>query len=415
MATQTNKAILLAFLGAAAGSAVAGEPLVTLFSEDFESFPLTVNQEEGVAIGTPACVVEAFLGDGVICGGPNLNTECGEPPLPATIDCADFSNTPFDGTWTYNGWRQLFGYDWDGFGGTAPAQPGVGCAEWQGWTVADRDFWLSADLQLREEFTKAQGRVLIADPDEWDDYDPFGIDPDSTGVFNTTFTSPEINIDGVTENTVIIRFDSSWRPEDTQKAAVSVSFDGGSFTQVLLFESDETSPDFKPDATNETVELAINNPLGANTMEIQFEMFDATNDWWWAVDNIQVAGEGGEPIEPPSEFNLSIEQFNDTTVVPMSWTQALNAVEYEVIFANDADFNDVVISQITTELSFENSPTDLAAGAYFVKVVARNDLGTSEQTARVGVDNNCFVDLKPDGTLNFFDVSVFLQLFSQDG
>lgn len=412
MAIKTNQAVLLALLGAAAGSAVAGDPLVTLFSEDFESFPLTVNQEEGVQVGTPDCVLEAFLGDGVICGGANINTECGEPPVPATEDCGDFMNTAFDGTWSYNGWTQLFGYDWDGVGGSTAAQPGVGCAEWQGWTVAAKDFWLSADLQLREDFTKGEGRVLVADPDEWDDYDPFGIDPDSTGVFNTSFTSPEINIAGVTENTVIIRFDSSWRPEDTQKAAVNVSFDGGPFTQVLLFESDSTSPDFHPDATNESVDISIENPSGASTLQIQFEMFDATNDWWWAVDNIQVAGEGGEPVEPPSPFNLSIEQFNDSSVVPLSWSQSLNAIEYEVVFANDEAFSDIVVSQTTTDLEFTTSSSDLLAGAYWVKVVARNDLGTSENVARIGVDNNCFVDLQPNGTLNFFDVSVFLQLFN---
>lgn len=413
MTNKTKHAVVLAALSAAAGSAIAGGPLVTIFSEDFESFPLTVNQEEGVAVGTPACFVEAFLGDGVICGGVNANTECGQPPVPAVVDCGDFSNVPFDGEWTYNGWNQEYGYDWDGAGGTTPAQPGVGAAEWQGWTVADKDFWWSADTQLREEFTKGQGRVLVADPDEWDDYDPFGIDPDSTGVFNSRITSPMISVDGVTENTVVVRFDSSWRPEDTQKAAVNVSFDGGPFVQVLLFESDTSSPDFHPDATNETVELPISNPAGATTMQIQFEMFDATNDWWWTVDNIQVAGQGGEPIEPPSAFNLTLSMFNDSTVVPMSWTQSLNAVEYEVVFANDEDFNDVVLSQVTSDLSFTTDASDLLAGAYFVKVIARNDLGTSEQVMRIGVDNNCPADLTPNGQLDFFDVSRFLQLFSQ--
>lgn len=412
MDIKTNQAIMLAALCAAAGSAVAGQPLVTLFSEDFEFFPLTVNQEEGVFTGTVACYTEAFLGDGVVCGGPNLNTECGDPPVPATIDCSDFVNTPFDGEWSYNGWSQIYGYDWDGGGGSTAAQPGIGAAEWQGWTVCDYDFWISADTQLREEFSKASGRVLVADPDEWDDYDPFGIDPDSTGVFNSRITSPAINIDGVTENTVIVRFDSSWRPEDTQKAALNVSFDGGAFTQVLLFESDSSSPDYHPDATNESVEIAISNPSGATSMQIQFELFDATNDWWWAVDNIQVAGEGGDPIEPPSPFALTLAQFNDTTVVPMSWTQSLNAIEYDVVIANDADFNDVVVMETTTDLSFSTAAGDLTAGAYWVKVVARNNLGSTEQVMQIGVDNNCPADLSPDGTLNFFDVSRFLQLFN---
>ena len=410
MSKTSNYAIIAAALSAAAGSAMAGGTLVTLFSEDFESFPLTVNQEEGVAVGTPGCVLEAFLGDGVICGGENFNTECGDPPVPAIVDCGDFSNVPFDGEWTYNGWTQQFGSEHEG---TSPAPAGVGCAEWQGFTVASKDFWLSADGQRRDEFTKGEGRVLVADPDEWDDYDPFGIDPDSTGVFNTTFTSPTISLEGVEENSVLLQFDSSWRPEDTQKAAAYVSFDGGEFIEVLLFESDSSSPDYHPDATNETVNLEIANPSGATSMQVRFEMFDATNDWWWTIDNIVVAGVGGEPIEPPSPFELNVAQFNDTTEVPVSWSQSLNATNYEVIFANDADFMDVVLSESTSDLSVMTDANDLLAGAYYVKVIASNNLGSSEQTSRIGVDNSCPADLAPNGTLNFFDISRFLQLFGE--
>lgn len=412
MSNSMRNAALALMLAAAAGTSQAGDPLVTIFAEDFESFPLTVNQEEGVEVGTPGCYTEAFLGDGVICGGPNLNIECGEPPVPAMIDCGDFSNVEFDGQWSYNGWDQEFGYDWDGSGGSTAAQAGVGCAEWQGWSVADYDFWLAADGQLREEFTKASGALAIADPDEWDDYDPFGIDPDSTGVFNTRLTSPVISVDGVNENTVVVIFDSSWRPEDTQKVRVSVSFDGGAFAEVLMWDSDSSSPNFHPDATNETVEIAIDNPSGASTMRVQWEMFDATNDWWWAIDNIQIAGEGGEPILPPSDFELDVAMFNDSTAVPVSWGQSLNATSYDVIFANDADFSDVVLSTNTTDLSFTTAASDLRAGAYYVKVVAKNNIGVNEQTARIGVDNDCPADLNGDNSLNFFDISAFLQLFN---
>ena len=411
--SNSIKFAMAASLYAAAGMATAGtQPIVSLFTEDFSSFPLTVNQEEGVFTGTPACVENAFLGDGVICGGPNLNTECGDPPVPAIIDCGDFVNIEFDGEWAYNGWTQEFGYDWDGGGPQVAAQPGVGAAEWQGWSVADYDFWLSADGQLREEFTKASGALAIADPDEWDDYDPFGIDPDSTGVFNTTLTSPSIDINGVTENTVLVRFDSSWRDEDTQKVRFSVSFDGGSFTEVFLWDSDPASPNFKDDATNESVELLINNPAGSSSMQIQFEMFDATNDWWWAVDNIEVAGQGGTPSEPPASFTLSVNEFNDSPLVPVSWTQPLNALSYEIAFANDADFNDVVLSQTTTDLSFVTAPGDLLAGAYYVKVTAINGLGTSEQVARIGVDNSCPADIDGNGLINFFDIQAYLALFT---
>ncbi len=416
MSNHNAQALLAVGLLAAAGGSVAAQSLVTIFSEDFESFPLFVNQEELVQTGSTdrrGCYAEAIFGDGVQCGQPNANTFCGDPPVPAFIDCGDFVNTPFDGFWGYNGWTQEFGYDWDDAGPSLPAPAGVGVAEWQGWAVADKGFWQNADRQLREEFTKGSGRVAVADPDEWDDFDPFGIDPDSTGVFNARLTSPQISLSGVTESTVVVRFDSSWRPEDTQKVAVWASFDGGPFTQVLFWDSDASSPNFKPDATNETVVLPVSNPAGASSMRLRWEMFDATNDWWWAVDNIVVAAEGGDPIDPPAAFDLTVPMFNDTPAVPVAWTQSINATSYDVIFANDADFTDIALQVSTTELQFTTQANQLLAGSYFVKVIARNNIGTAERSMRIGVDNACPADLDANGNTNFFDISRFIQLFNQ--
>lgn len=412
MSELIKRVYLAATIAAAAGAPAVAQPLVTIFSEDFESFPLFTNQEELVLTGSEGnrgCFVEAYFGDGVSCGQANANTLCGDPPVPAVIDCGAFSDNAFDGFWSFNGWEQEFGYSRANSG--APAQPGVGTAEWQGWSIVDKEFWQTADQQLREEFTKGNGRVAVADPDEWDDFDPFGIDPDSTGVFNTRLTSPSMSLGGATPNSVLLRFDSSWRPEDTQKVAISVSFDNGPFTEVLFWDSDSASANFKPDATNETVELAINNPAGAASMRVQFEMFDATNDWWWAVDNIIVAAQGGDPISPPGPFDLTVPMFNDTPAVPVSWSQAINALTYDVIFANDEAFTDIAFETTTTGLDFTTAPSTLLAGSYFVKVIARNDLGTSERTMRIGVDNACPADLDANGSINFFDVLRFIDLF----
>lgn len=416
MSNHKIMALLAIGLIAAAGAPAAAQPLVTIFTEDFESFPLYVNQEELVLTGSAArrgCFVEAFFGDGVVCGQPNANTFCGDPPVPAFINCGDFVNTPFDGFWNYNGWAQEFGYDWDGDGPSTPAPVGVGTAEWQGWSIADKGFWQQADQQLRETFTKGSGRIAVADPDEWDDYDPAGIDPDSTGVFNARLTSPSINLAGVTQDTVIVQFDSSWRPEGNQKAALLVSFDGGEYTQVLLYESDASSPDFKPNAPNETVVLPISNPAGASSMTLRWELYDAVNNWWWAFDNVVVAAQGGDPIDPPTAFELSVPMFNDTPVVPVTWTQAVNATSYDVIFANDADFADIALQVTTTELEFTTQANQLLAGSYFVKVIARNNIGTTERSMRIGVDNACPADLDGNGNTNFFDISRFIQLFNQ--
>mgnify|MGYP005847803077 CR=1 FL=1 len=211
-----------------------------LFAEDFEGLPLGPNVDEGVA------------GDAV---------------------------------WTKTapeGWV----IDDSGMPGVGdPARDGV--TEWAGWSFADKDWWVqTAGDQDRSKFTLGTGIVAIADPDEWDDA------AHAEGWFNSFLSTPAIDVSGVEANMLQLRFASSWRPEFDnnyhQTANVTVSFDGGEPIEVLLWESDESSPNYKPYATNESVAVAIRKPAGAQTMVVTFGLFEAGNDWWWAIDNVQI-------------------------------------------------------------------------------------------------------------------------------
>jgi hypothetical protein len=231
--------------------AVPGGPqTLALFAEDFDGVPLGPNVEEGGA-GT---VQEAWSDT---------------PPAGWTID---ESGVPGVGD---------------------PAVDGV--TEWAGWAIADKQFWIDTDGQRREEFTLAQGAVAVADCDEWDDSThPPGYNP-ASDAYDTWLTTPAIDIAGVEPGTLVLTFDSSWRPEyDSdyhQTASVTVSFDGGAEIELLLWESDGSSPNFKDDnSTNETITVEIDHPADAQTMALTFGLFDAGNDWWWAIDNILVTG-----------------------------------------------------------------------------------------------------------------------------
>lgn len=181
---------------------------------------------------------------------------------------------------------------------------GVGRTEWRGWSFANRNWWSTAvDRQRREEFTLANGGVAIADPDEWDDGSG---DPDSLGLYNTLLSTQSISLAGVDPNSLKIEFDSSWRDEafddfpnpcggaeeppciNNQTAVVRVSYDGGAPIEVLRWESDENDPNFHDDNPNEHVRLALNNPAGAQNVTITFGLLEASNDWWWAIDNLVV-------------------------------------------------------------------------------------------------------------------------------
>ena len=216
-------------------------------------------------------------------------------PGPAVLFAEDFEGLPLgpnvdeglagDAVWTKTapeGWM----IDDSAMAGVGdPATDGV--TEWAGWSFADKAWWTeTAGDQDRSTFTLGSGTVAIADPDEWDDADH------AEGLFNSFLTTPIIDLAGVTADTVQLRFASSWRPEFDdnyhQTANITVSFDGADPLEVLLWESDSASPNYKPYATNEAVVVEIAVPEGAQNMAVTFGCYDAGNDWWWAIDNVDI-------------------------------------------------------------------------------------------------------------------------------
>lgn len=186
-----------------------------------------------------------------------------------------------------------------GFGN--PATDGV--REWAGWAFANKDWWVAAaGNQRRAEFVFGGGNVMIADPDEWDDANH------AQGHMNTFITLPPINVTGAAANSLILAFDSSWRPEafddgldsfpvddegrptNHQNGVVDAWFDSGTTNRVVNFDSDPDSPNFHADGVyiNESVVVPLNNPAGATSLKLRFAMLTAANDWWWAVDNVAV-------------------------------------------------------------------------------------------------------------------------------
>lgn len=172
---------------------------------------------------------------------------------------------------------------------------GSGVNEWDGWSVANKQFWVEvAGDQQRSQFTFGEGHVAVADPDEYDDINP-GI-PDND-YFNAFMTTGVIDL-SLAANDLTLTFASSWRDEafddgdntNNQTAKIRGSFDGGAtWTDILHWNSDSTSQFFKNDAPNEMVTL--NFAKGGDSLILEFGLTQARNDWWWAVDNIELEAE----------------------------------------------------------------------------------------------------------------------------
>ncbi len=188
----------------------------------------------------------------------------GTPPPPAND--ADFSaNPPF-------GWVRQNSED--------NIQP-----EYNGWGFLDKEFWIAQQGdQDRTSFTKGEGTVAVMDPDAFDDF----VDIDDVPL-EAFLTLPAIDLTGVTANSVKLNFDSSWRPYQDMTGLIDISFDGGT-TWANLLTLDNADGDSSLARADEAVSLDIANPSGGALL-VRFGMTNCNNDWWWAVDNIEVTGQ----------------------------------------------------------------------------------------------------------------------------
>ncbi len=177
--------------------------------------------------------------------------------------------------------------------------PTRGVTEWKGWAITNRQWWVNiAADQRRSEFTRGLGAVAVADPDEWDDRGT----PTALGFFKARMLSPTLSLQGIAPNSLELGFDSSWRPEATQHANLYAVFNGGASTAVLDWSS-QAGPTFHPDATNEHLTLPIPNPPEATTVQLQFVLSDAKNNWWWAIDNVVMTGAELQSSSCAADFN----------------------------------------------------------------------------------------------------------------
>ena len=192
----------------------------------------------------------------------------------------------------------------------------LGMPEWRTWAIVNLEWWTqTAGDQERSQFTMKQkdgkgiGNGAVSDPDEWDDWEVNG-DPDAKSTWNGHLITPPIKIKGAAAESLVLTFDSSWRPDDPQRGEITVSFDGGKEELILLFESSGaqtlvTIPTLRKneekvndlEQVNETLEIPIDNPADATEMVMSFGLLNARNDWWWAIDNIKLISTAFD-IEP---------------------------------------------------------------------------------------------------------------------
>ena len=225
---------------------------------------------------------------------------------------------------------------------TGVGDPSIGVEEWEGWSFADRDFWIAAaeldplgpELEGRDRFGLGSGTIIVSDPDQWNDLgNPAGT-PGSE--FQTLLQTPPISLASrePDEDRLVLQFESGWRGDccdfgRNQTASIFARVGDGPRQLVLRWESapfrdqfgnptdepfnQEGVPNdpnffFKEDTPNERVwvDLSFLDPpterassasghsgsaSGASSepVVLEFEMTEGGDDGYWAMDGIAVA------------------------------------------------------------------------------------------------------------------------------
>ncbi len=271
----------------------AGKRVIIDLSNQATPFPLLtgveyyINIDPGAIVesGTTSLVSESFDGITLI-------------DSPLAIGTADYNT--FAGA---QGQSQLTGWDWDPTTTPAPTGgPGSG-EEYYGWTFLDPAWWDAQAGQSRNTFTKGTGVIAVADGDQYDDF--VNVDSDQMNVFLST---PAVTLDSVNSSSLTLNFDSSFRPFPTQQGIVEVSFDGGTTFDTLLVLDDNTVPGGTSSLSraNESISLGVEGAIDpidgsiidvpdTGTAQFRFGYINAGNDWWWAIDNVEVLVTNGTP------------------------------------------------------------------------------------------------------------------------
>lgn len=184
-----------------------------------------------------------------------------------------------------------------------PEDPTVGPEEFYGFTFVNKDWWIqTAGNQDRALFEDGEGTIMVADADEYDDQGKVdGRDLDEGGgvgfpdAMNVFITTPSINLNGFDKNSARLIFDSSFRPYDMMTGLVDVSFDDGATWKNLVTLDLEAFDGVNSslDRVSEEITVSLGAPASAAAAKVRFALTDAGNDWWWAVDNIQVTANAG--------------------------------------------------------------------------------------------------------------------------
>ena len=298
----------------------------------FEEFPDHQEVFENVKLGTPEQIALAKAGDTTIVVGDGL---FGSVALDPTATLGSDAHTRFE--W-YKADGEKLG-ETDGAPLSVSLQTGTHRLQLK---VTDANGNVSTDEQV----------VIVEAPDAlltetFDDGDAAGWGASATDVGDLFELGTDLNfslpsIGGVGQIPLSLNFDSSFRPYDNMTGEVMVSYDGGvSFATLLTLDTESTPGGSSSLArVNEEISVEALAPNSASSAQFAFRLSQADNDWWWAIDNVDIMGPPEEvttefwrenfdglasELQPAVDENLPPETLGWTHSTPDGWARSVDA------------------------------------------------------------------------------------------
>ncbi len=215
--------------------------------------------------------------------------------LPFTLPANVFADGTDYSTDIRSGTAREWIIDNSQMGAPAGSLPGGVCEEpgYNGWTAMDVASWTAEQGSQIGRTTlglAARNTALVADPDAYYDFD----NPGQPGLAYHSYIYRDYDLTGFDETDIEISFDYEFAIENAQRGTVEVSFDGGGSWTLILDLVKGALP-------NDTILLgpATIPVVGtSSTMRLRIGCIDASNNWWFAVDNVHVTtGDGFDDFE----------------------------------------------------------------------------------------------------------------------
>ena len=196
--------------------------------------------------------------------------------------------------------------------------------------------------------------------------------PGSGTTLTTTLTSPAFSTVGYTN--LSLSFWHLYRVFTGDTAKVQISIDGVTYVDLAVYNSNQgTLPNFTF-VPSINITAYINQP----TVTIRFR-YDATWDWFWAVDNVLVSGTAGTSIV----WNTQSTPVANGTVVPGLYSSYTNATTNTPYIAGSNFANVLGLpSATTTYIASASTVSPVCATSTPVTVTVDSSLGGVASTGQ---------------------------------